>query len=229
MVYAQDFTYNGTSLSDISEDLVIVSFEDSVHNSNVGVVDRTVNRSDITYNDAIAHDYGAIDNGVYRLKITICNQYSNYLSPEIIRQLSAWLLSPVEPRWLSFTAYEPLAGSRAQTPVYDGVFFKGRFVSSSYDDMGGINKMAISFDFENISPYGFTALQTYEISSSSTVTEVIETPGTDVGKEISPIIVIESHADQTVEILNEAGNTASFSIDIPNNTSIVIADDNCFY
>ena len=95
---------------------MLVAFDDMIHNSDVVVVDRTVNRSEISYDDAMVYDYGAIDNDVMRFRLTISDETGAYLSPNIIRALSSWLLSPTEPKWLSFTQYND-SGSRAKDPV----------------------------------------------------------------------------------------------------------------
>lgn len=199
-----------------------------IHNSDVVVVDRTINRSEISYDDAMVYDYGAIDNDVMRFRLTISDETGAYLSPSIIRALSSWLLSPTEPKWLSFTQYND-SGSRTKDPVYKNVDYKGRFIRSTYNDIGAINKIAISFEFENVSPYAFTPMNQWTYSGSGGATQTLVVPGTNVGRFVSPLITIHSNADQTVEIFNQSGNTAAFSLTIPANTDVLIADNNCYY
>ena len=66
-------------------------------------------------------------------------------------------------------------------------------------------------------------------SGSGGATQTLVVPGTNVGRFISPLITIHSNADQTVEIFNQSGNTAAFSLTIPANTDVLIADNNCYY
>lgn len=192
-VYCQDFTFNGKTLSSFDPDLVVVSFTDSRYNSDVTVVNRSVQRSEITYDDALTYDYGVLDNDVYRFTITLANEHADYLSQDLVRKLTSWLISPTEPKWLEFTRY-PNPEGRAKDPVYLDVQFKGRFIRTSMDDIGGVNKVGITFEFENISPYGFTKQYAWEVDSTlETQTATLSTPGTDIGKLVTPVVLIESH------------------------------------
>ena len=99
MFYATDFSYNGTSLSSIDPDLVIASLDDGA-NSDVNLIDRTVNRSAITYDEPFTHDYGVVDNKVLGFTITLINMADGVLSPERIDKIISWVMSPKSPRWL---------------------------------------------------------------------------------------------------------------------------------
>lgn len=248
MVYAEDFQFNGRALSSIDPNLVIVSFRDMIHNSDDQVVNRAVSRSEIMADDALTYDYGVKDVDVMRLTITVCDANHSYLSQETIRNLHSWLFSPTEPQWLSFTAYND-ESTRIQDPVYTDVHFKGRFIRSTYDDIGAYNKIGITFEFENISPYGFTPQYSYTVSLDQPETDITLTGhGTNVGKLVTPIILLTSDSDsggvdiseadnlefeegngQIMSIHNTDGNTAPFLIQIPSNTTVAIIGDNCYY
>ena len=245
MAYARDFTYDNRTLLSIDPNLIVVSFDSTSTTSENEIVSRNVLRSDITYDDVLTYDYGAVDNSVYKLKLTIARMDGDVLSQSLVRTLVSWLISPTEPKWLTFNR-----GGCASAAMYDGVEFKGRFNRVTYDMSTGYNKYAISFEFENISPFGFTRQYAWEFdlqnsSSSATLSPV----GTNVGKLVTPAILITSDSStggaelpddidnleftrgegQIISIHNLDGNTAPFLIQCPQDVTIAVIGDNCYY
>lgn len=221
MVYVDDFTYNSKSLSDFDEDFCVVSFEDNVNNGDVTVLGRSVDRSEIRYDQPITFDYGATETGVYTFSITIARDSGNPLTQADVRQFVSWLMSPVTPQWLTLTG--------KNTDIYNGVFFKGRFVRAAYEDIGVAKKIGIKFEFENISSYGFTREYTYNITSTAKTPGnlTIENPGTFVGKSILPIITITPTDGGVVTIQNTAVDKDPLSISVTNGTAITLQDYYC--
>ena len=243
MAFAKDFNYNGRTLLSIDPDLIVVSF-DSTGSSESGVVARNVQRSPIMYDDSLTYDYGAVDSDIYRFSLTVARMDGDMISQELARSLISWLLSPAEPMWLSLDR-----GTCATEAMYDNVAFKGRFISASYEQARGYGKYAMTFQFENISPYGFTPQYSYTINLEQPETEItLNGHGTNVGKLVTPIILLTSDSDsggvdiseadnlefeegngQIMSIHNTDGNTAPFLIQIPSDTTVAIIGDNCYY
>lgn len=218
IVYAKDFTFNTRSLSDISNDLVVASFEDGSSSGDL-ILGRTVNRSSITYDQPQTFDYGAVDTDVYTFDITIMRKDGDFLTKSEIKALTGWLMSPVTPKWIYFER----CGDRGM--VYDDVFYKGRFVRSSYIDVGVSNKVGIKFEFENISAYGYTEEKTFTIAGD-TVEPIVNT-GTYVGKKILPVITIRPTETGTVTIDNEDDDIPPFSIDVVSGLDVTIQNHYC--
>ena len=227
MAFCKTFTYNGRSLTDVYDDLMVVSFDFS-GGSESQILARTVNRSPLTYDESIAYDYGAVDNEVFTFTLTIARKDAPYMTQNRVRNLVSWLMSPTEPQWLSMEICEyddPLfvSSDGVETrSVYRNVDFKGRFVNASYAESAGYYKGAITFTFENISPYGFTPVQNYYLNhtvrESTTYTVVDQEhgcPGTFVGKLVSPIVLIRSLADKEDDVIELQGR----SDDITDETS----------
>ena len=257
MAFAKDFIYDGTKLSDIDQELIVISFNTTSSESDI--ISRTVNRSPLTYDESITYDYGAVDNDVYKFSLTLARNDDQPLTQELMRKLVKWLMSPHEPKWLKLTKCEGVTQA-----MYDNVWFHGRFVRAVYEESAGYYKNAVTFDFENTTPYGFTDEQTWSYTFDGTSTTLwITAPGTVTGKMITPLILITSNADatagyidlektdgyvtdqtqendpielengttqdgQTISLFNHQGNTASFKIKIPRGKSVAIMDDNCY-
>lgn len=259
MAYARDFTYSGRNLLSVDPNLIVASFSSgSSFNYESDIINRTVSRSEITYDDALTYDYGAVDNSVYKIGITLMRKDGDAISQALARKLVSWLIRPTEPQWLTFDR----SGCSSEA-MYDNVEFKGRFVHVAYEQSNGIPKYGITFEFENISPYGFTEQFEYRIPlNGDETTATLAAKGTDVGKLIAPIIIISaddygttegidyevgsdsiedeneealdlessSVSDmQMISIQNLDGNTAPFLIRVPVNTPIAIIGDNVYY
>lgn len=204
MAYARNLVYNNKSLSSIDSSLIIVTFASAGGSYEESeVVNRSVLASPITYDDVIAYDYGAVDNSVYKFSITIARDDGDPLQPSTIRALESWLLSPNEPKWLEFEK-----GDCVGDAVYDDVVYKGRFVRAAYEESPGYRKYAITFNFENISPYGFTKQYAWELDSTVEAgTATISAPGTDVGKLVNPVVLIQSNSSGQNNLIDHESGT----------------------
>lgn len=220
MVFANDMTYNGIALSSINADYVIAGFDDG---SDPELISRSVLRSDISYDQPITYDYGAVDTNVFSFDIIIMKRSGGALSKSEIRTLLGELISPTSPQWLTFTGCE--------NEVYNGLFFKGRFTKVSYEGFSGSKKIAIGLTFENISPYAYTREYTYEFpTANDTMSDTITNLGTYVGKTIIPKITITATAAGTVTVQNTSDTSQdAFSLDLLSGETVVIEDFNCFY
>lgn len=259
MAYAKDFTYCGRNLLSVDPNLIVASFSSgSSFNYESDIINRTVSRSEITYDDALTYDYGAVDNSIYKIGITLMRKDGDAISQALARELVSWLIHPTEPQWLTFDR-----SGCAPEAMYDNVEFKGRFVHTTYEQSNGIPKYGITFEFENISPYGFTEQYEYTIPlTESETTATLAAKGTNVGKLFAPIIIINADGNgitegidyevgsdpvsaedgesleleaasvsgmQMISIQNLDGNTAPFSLRVPVNTPIAIIGDNVYF
>lgn len=184
-VFANDFTFNGISLSSISQSYALVSFDNGSDSS--AIMNRSVERSEITYDRVLTDDYGAVDSNVMQFDITICNacdRTGESFTKDEIKKIIGWLTSPVEPKLLYFTG--------DGTEIYTGLQFIGRFTKAEYVGRGGNYKDGIKAYFENVSPYAFTEEQTYTINSYSDSNGVLDitNTGTATGKIVIPKITI---------------------------------------
>lgn len=194
MIYATDFTYNGISLSSISPDLVIASLSDESSYDGT-IISRTANRSAITYDEPFTHDYGVVDNDVFKFKITLIHNGDGNIGKALAKKLIDWTMSPTRPRWLQFSR----GGCIEIDQMYEDICYIGRFVSASYESIGDGNKVGMSLSFECSSPYPYTPEFTFE-STNGNVT--INNYGTHVGKVITPTIILHPSDAGTVTIQN---------------------------
>ena len=90
--------------------------------------------------------------------------------------------------------------------------------------------MGIRFDFENISPYGFTEEVgvTIKSSGSSGKTATFLNIGDAIGLKILPKITITPKATGTVTISNTADSREPLSINVTQGKVITIEDYNAF-
>ena len=214
MIYAQDFTYNGISLSSIDTDLIVAGLDANGNDSNI--LSRSVNRSDPTYDQPLTYDYGAVDSDVFSFEITILHQDAKCLTQETIRKIIGWLMSPVMPQLLTFTG----CGGE----VYEGIYYNGRFVSSRFEGYADL-KYGITLEFKSSSPYAYSAEHTFT-ALPNTVME-IENTGTSVGKVILPKITIEPTGTGTVTINNLSDDLDKFSIDVINAQTVIVENHYC--
>ena len=215
MIYAQDFTYDGIALSSISTDYIVAGFDD--YEGEANILSRSVNRSDITYDQPLTYDYGAVDSDVYTFELTILKKSGEGLTKSNVRDLVGWLMSPVVPKWLTFDG----CGGE----VYDGLCYMGRFTSVVYAGSSGSVKYGLTFKFESISPYAFSVEHTYVAQPNTTIT--INNTGTAVGKTILPKITIEPTATGIVTINNLDDDIEAFSIDVTANQTVIVENHYC--
>lgn len=222
ILHAKDFTYNGTSLSDINEDFIVISFGDGGHNSDVELLTRTVNRSPVSYDQPITFDYGAVDSDVFTFTLTICHKDGGDITRAEAKELISWLMSPVVPQWLSIEG--------CGNEVYEDIFYKGRFVHAGYEDISDARKIGMTFNFENIAPYGFTKEYTYQFpTSSGSMSGDIENLGTAVGKTVLPEIRITPNASGRVTINNTADSSVgALSINVTNGQPVILRNYACY-
>ena len=214
MVFATDFTYDDISLSSFGE-YIVAGFDDA--GGDESLLSRSVNRSDITYDQPLTYDYGCVDEDVYSFELTILKRSGEGFTQGEVRNLVGWLASPVTPRWLTF------AGCTDE--IYDEVYYKGRFVAANYEGGTSSNKAGITFTFENVSPYAFTQEYKYTIDGGKTL--VINNLGTKVGKTVLPKITIVPSGTGIVTIDNTDDNTDPFSIFVVGNQNVIVEDHNC--
>ena len=119
MAFCKTFTYNGRSLTDVYDDLMVVDFDFS-GGSESQILARTVNRSPLTYDESIAYDYGAVDNEVFTFTLTIARKDASHMTQNRVRNLVSWLMSPTEPQWLSMEICEDAVGRTVVAGVLYG-------------------------------------------------------------------------------------------------------------
>lgn len=214
MVYAIDFTYNDIPLYSFGE-YIVAGFDEA--GGDEAILSRSVNRSDITYDQPLAYDYGCVDEGVYSLELTIMKKSGEEFTQGEVRNLVGWLMSPTTPQWLNFTG--------CSTQIYDELYYLGRFVSANYSGGTSSQKIGVTFTFESTSPYGFTREYKYTIKNNRRL--IINNPGTKVGKTILPRIEIIPTATGIVTIDNADDNIAPFSINVTNGEMVIVENHYC--
>lgn len=213
MVYATDFIYNGKSLSEFSSDYIVAGFN---ADADGDIVSRSVNRSDITYDQPLTHDYGAVDSNIYSFEMTIIKRSGEIFTSTEARSLIGWLISPVVPKWLH------LIGCTGDD--FRDIDYQGRFVNARYE--GSVSqKIGITLTFENTSPYGYSVEHTYVATPNSTIT--INNSGTSVGKVILPHITIAPNATGVVTINNLSDDLDAFSINVTSSQTVIIENHYC--
>lgn len=248
-VFAKDFVFNDISLSSKSSAYALVEF-DSVSDSST-IFERSVERDSFSIGKTILNDFGAIDSNVFQFDLTICKSCDiagESFTKDEINELVSWLTSPIESKYLTFTA-------DSKDEILSGLYFLGRFHMAEYVGTSGNKKNGLKFHFENISPYAFT--KEYEYDFTSTVLngesselstengEVLITEdsqeihldneinfinvGTKTGKKIYPKIVVTPTADGAVVINNFSDSSKeAFSINVTKNKEITIKDCNIY-
>ena len=199
MIYAKDFSYNGASLSSIDPDLVIASFEQTGFKGDATIINRTVNKSIITYDEPFVHDYGVVDNEVFKYELTILYEDGTLLDQRIVRKIISWLFSPTEPHMMTFDR----GGCIDNEQMYENLNYLGRFITATFDELYGAYKLAINLTFECTAPYAFTDEYVYPFDSSEgSATVEIDNPGTYLGKIIAPRITIVPGGAGDITIAN---------------------------
>lgn len=223
-VQARDFVFNGVSLSSFSTDYLLVSFDTSADESNVSIIDTSVNHSDLNYNSPIVNFYNRLPSEVLSFDITICRSDGLCLEQENIRELQNWLFAPKSPKVAYFIPYD----NDEYNAVYNGVEFIGVFSSSSFEQIGQVNKIGISFTFTNVSPYAFTPAKTYHIDAPNQVD--FNSLGSHVGEIIYPKITITPIATGTLKIVNQYGSFKDdpLSINVTSGQTVIIKDRNLY-
>lgn len=222
MIYATDFTYNGISLSSISPDLVIASLSDESSYDGT-IISRTANRSAITYDEPFTHDYGVVDNDVFKFKITVIHTGEDGVKQPLAKRIIDWTMSPTTPRWMQITRY----GCIDTEQVYDDVCYIGRFVSASYETLGGEGrKIGMSLMFECSSPYAYTPEFTFETVNGAVN---IRNYGTHVGKVITPTIILHPSVAGDLTVQNTADTSqGALSIHADGTSPIKIENFNTY-
>ena len=228
-VQAKDFTFNNISLSDIIPNADLVTFDTMPSDTNVEIFNGKVNKSDIHYNSPITNFYSLVPKNNLEFSIVISKNDGDYLTQDEISALVSWLTAPHEPVECYFTPYNDNDYWNTHI-VHSGVFYIGVFHSWGYSEMGQVGKMGIRFDFENISPYGFTEEVSVIIRSSGTDSQTIPflNIGDAVGLKVLPKITITPTATGTVTIANTVDSREPLSINVTQGKTITIEDYNAF-
>lgn len=228
-VQAKDFTFNNISLSDIIPNADLVTFDTMPSDTDVDVFNGKVNKSDIHYNSPITNFYSLVPKENLEFSIVISKRDGDYLTQDEVSALVGWLTAPHEPVECYFTPYDDNDYWNTHI-VHSGVFYIGVFHSWGYSEMGQVGKMGIRFDFENISPYGFTEEVgvTIKSSGSSGKTATFLNIGDAIGLKILPKITITPKATGTVTISNTADSREPLSINVTQGKVITIEDYNAF-
>lgn len=219
----KDFTFNKTSLSSFENgEYIVCAFDDS---DSSDVLTLNVNHSDLSYGNPVAYYYDSAPSDVLTLKFSICRKDGEYLRQDEIRKLNSWLMAPTVPKVLSFT---PCSGT---TAVYYNVDYIGNFTTFSFEQLGGEQKIGVTYTFTNISSYAFTKEKTYTITSTTSASQTITNTGTATGHIIFPeITILDSTSDsETVTINNESDtNREAFSLNVLKGIPVTISDCNLF-
>lgn len=220
-MYAKNFTYNGTSLSSLNSNYLVAAF-DSDTDDEYTMASRSIERTEIKYDQPLTYDYGAIDQEVLTFDVNIIKNSDTPISNSEMRELVGWLMSPVVPKWARFTG--------CSDTYFNDLYFKGRFVSARSRNIGESRRIGATFTFENIAPYAFTEEYTYIMTTSEgTAATTIENYGTSVGKTILPTITIRANSAGNVTIRNSADSSQdAFSIYLLAGQTVTIRDHNCF-
>ena len=197
--------------------------------TNVEIFNGKVNKSDIHYNSPITNFYSLVPKNNLEFSIVISKNDGDYLTQDEISALVSWLTAPHEPVECYFTPYDDNDYWNTHI-VHSGVFYIGVFHSWGYSEMGQVGKMGIRFDFENISPYGFTEEVSVIIRSSGTDSQTIPflNIGDAVGLKVLPKITITPTATGTVTIANTVDSREPLSINVTQGKTITIEDYNAF-
>lgn len=223
-IQAKDFVFNGVSLSSFSTDYSLASFDTSVDESGVSIIDTSINHSDLNYNTPIVNFYNRLPSELLSFNITICRSDGLRLTQENARELQDWLFAPKTPKIAYFIPYE----NDEYNAMYNDVEFIGLFSSLSYEEIGQVNKIGISFTFTNVSPYAFTQAQTYHLDSPNQID--FYSLGSQVGEIIYPKITITPNATGTLELVNNFGSFKNnpLSVDVVSKQTIIIKDRNLY-
>lgn len=211
-IYGSDFTYDGTSLSSIDDDYILVSFEE---NDSETMYKRTINQSNITNDNYIKYYYGHMADQPITLKLTI-SRCEDALTKQDAKVLTDWLFANSDPRVLFVT---PRTGDFG---VFENVDFIGAFTTMNYE----ANHNAISFTFENISGYAFTKPQTFTIDTGEESSLTITNSGSQAGEVIYPEISVEPNETGTLAIA--VGGVSTFSVQMTEGEPFVIRDRNMY-
>lgn len=221
MVQASDFTFNGVSLSDISTDIILVSFDTSAVDNDVQFMTSAIDRSDILYNNPIANVYAKTADDVLKFSVTFARADGRMLTRTEIQELTSWLLAPKTARVASFSPH--IDDSVKEYAVYEDVEYIGLFTNSYYHEMGQSRKMGISFDFENISPYAFSEEKTFSFSSGSGTRSITKEIESVTGELIHPTITITPTANGVVTINNVSDTSRDgFSINVKSGQNVTV-------
>lgn len=222
-VQAKDFTFDGVSLSDIGDDLILVTMDTSPTNIDEDYFSERVNRSDFNYDTPITHFYNKYASDVLKFEITIAHSDGSLITSEDVINLNRWLLAPKTPKVAYFTPYD----NYDEYSVYGDVDYIGVFVGSKYSSIGQVGKISVTYSFENISHYAFSKQETYNVSPrQSSDANVTITGGGSSGEYSYPEIIITPMSDCTVTIKNNDVDQDAFSIDVEDGVEIIISDFN---
>ena len=213
-VCAQDFTFNNKALSSFTTEYALVDFDET--DSSPGIT-RAFQQSALTNDNSVVYFYDAIGSSLIEFDITICRMDGDDLTPEDSKELSDWLIGEVIPREAFFTSCD------VDSAVYDNTYFIGGFTSSSYTQAGSARRFGMTFHFVNISPYGFTAEETFNVPG------VIPNTGSRTGEVVYPVITIVPSATGIVTINNTDDTSVdAFSINMTSGTTVIVNDRNLF-
>lgn len=224
-IFAKDFTFNGTSLSEKNDYYALVSFDSDFNTSTI--FSRSISKGKLTYDRVITNNYAALDSDVIKFDLTICKaceEAGKGFTQNEVRELIGWLTSPTEPKELYFTGIDG-------DEVYVNAHYFGRFVKGEYVEQGNADKQAVTFYFENTSAYAFTKEYEYEIistNSSNGVLEIVNT-GSSVSIPIVPRILIAPTETGIVTINNTNDSSMeAFSLNVTTGKNIIIENNNLF-
>lgn len=220
MVQAKDFTYNGTSLSDICEDFILVEINGSKSDIGKQYFGASVSKSGIR---PITNFYEKLPSDVLKFSIAIAHEGGEKLTADDITTLNRWLLSGKTPKVGYFTPYDEIG----EDGVYTDVDYIGVFTNAAYSQIGQVGKISVEYDFENISPYAFSKEKQYTVRSETTKSITI-TGGGSSGEVVVPEVTIIPTADGTVTIKNDADSAEPFSVTVTNGQKVIVSDYNMF-
>lgn len=211
-VCAQDFTYNGKALSSFDTEYLLIDIDETEDSPGIS---RAFQQSALTNDNSVVYFYDAIGSSLIEFDITICRKDGADLTPANSKELSDWLMGEVIPREAFFTSCQ------GESAVYDDTYYIGGFTNSTYAQVGSNRRFAMTFHFTNISPFGFTAEETYVVPGT------IVNSGSRTGEPIYPLITIVPSRTGTVTINNtDDPSVGAFSIEVHEGTTVIVNDRN---
>ena len=202
--YGKSFTYNGRSSADF--DLVIGGFQSIDTSLNL---ERTITKSTMNRFRHRTNTYGINYNDVLTFNIQIIKDPCKYtdqtdmrFTREQIREIAAWLTSPITPRIFHMFDYPDLEDGEYD---YYGIFTN---ISAQDNEIYCLNCL-----FECNTPYALSAEQNIIIDDGE---GVVSNPSDEYEDYVYPVIVITPTADvdepYDIRLINESDGNRSITL-----------------
>lgn len=212
-VFAGDFTYDGTALSSLSGGYMVVALDvgrEAAHQ-------RTINHSEITNDNYVQHYYGHVADTPLKLSVTITKSADDeQFTRTDANAIADWLFHYSEPKVLYFTPCE------SDNVMYEDTDFIGAFTAMEYMD----GNDGVTLNFECISGYAFSKVQTTTVDTSVNDAVTITSGGNMAGEIVYPVVRVHPLASGVLTIAMNGAD--EFQVEMDDGVDFYISDRNMF-